>query len=441
MRRLHVSEWGLSKEITRLVLPSLNGTPPALPLHLRELEWRLNETNFSYLSHFLSPYLTTIVVTTDPIIYPIEMVDSWDELPDEVVPTMRAAIKLFPSSPQIVCIKLGLGLETRFTEDVSAYVLGCGEPLRQFTTNVVLSTQAIVHLMKLPNLRGWTIEQGPPQVTDLINHGVTGGIISLLPSLWEIALMGEVALEWLSLFAAAKNHNPPWVVAGDSLPMVSCNHSPLPIDSSLISRFLPFTNLVELQIMTECMFSGPCVSHLTDEDVEQLVIALPKLEAVTLGEWPCDSDTCQTTIRSLLSFSTHCAKLRYLNIHFRTANLRADMLDLLGNRHSRDLYSKPKCVLKTLVTKSLPLKLSDYDPGLISIGMLMIFPSLTKFVSESSTWARLEVLVKDLGQVSQLAGLTEKFIGFLNDIRESAENGLPTAYSAVSSRFSLVSAG
>ena len=95
-----MSEWGLSKEITRLVLPSLNGTPPALPLHLRELEWRLNETNFSFLSRFLSPYLTTIVVTTDPIIYPIEMVDSWDELPDEVVPTMRAAIKLFPLLPK-----------------------------------------------------------------------------------------------------------------------------------------------------------------------------------------------------------------------------------------------------------------------------------------------------------------------------------------------------
>jgi len=435
MRRLDVREWGLSKDITRLVLPSSDGTPPVLPFHLQRLDWWLNETNFSFLPNFLSPYLTTIIITTDAPHYPLEEVEQWDKLPDEAMPMMRSVIKLFPPSPQIVCLKLGFGPETRLTEGVSTYILGCGESLRGFTTNVVLSTQAIVHLMKLPNLRRWTTEQGPPQVTDLIHHGVTGGVVSLFPSLWELDLKGGVALEWLSLFEAAKNRNPPWILAGDSLPFVSYDDPSLPIDSSLISKFLPFIDLVELRIGTDCTL-GLCASHFTDEDVEGLVIALPKLEAVTLGEEPCDSDTCPTTIRSLLSFSTHCLKLRYLNIHFRTANLRADMLDLLGNSYSQGQRSKPKCVLKTLVTGSMRLELSDYDPALISIGLLMIFPSLTEFVSDVPLWARLGVLVEVMGQDSELGVLTERFMGLLNDVRESTENGLPTAYSTVSFRFS-----
>ena len=80
-----------------------------------------------------------------------------------------------------------------------------------------------------------------------------------------------------------------------------------------------------------------------DEDVERLAIALPKLEAVSLGEWPCmPADTCPTTIRSLLSFSIHCLKLRYLNTHFRTANLRVDVMDMFVNAYSQGLHLRPE---------------------------------------------------------------------------------------------------
>ena len=143
IRRLEVREWGISEEITRLVLPSSDGTPPDLALYLQELIWRLNETNSSFLLNFLSPYLTTIVISTDELTDHNETVEPWDELPDEVVPMMRTAIEMFPYSARIVCLRLGIGPETRLTEDVSAYVLGCREALREFATNVVLSTQAI----------------------------------------------------------------------------------------------------------------------------------------------------------------------------------------------------------------------------------------------------------------------------------------------------------
>ena len=379
-----------------------------------------------------------ITISTDASGYGVAQ--SWDKLPDEVVLVMCSVVKIFPSS-QIVCIKLGVGLETRLTEDISAYVLGCGEALRQFGTNVVLSTQAIVHLMKLPNLHAWTTERGPPQVTDLIHHGVPADVTSLFPSLEGLDLREEVALEWLSLFEAAKNRSPPWIMAGDSLSQVSYHHPTFPTDSSLISRFLPLTDLSDVQISTGCLF-GRCRSQFTDEDVERLAIALPKLEALTLGELSCNSDTCPTTIRSLLFLSIHCPKLRYLNIHFRVGNLRADILDMLADAYSQGLHSRPKCVLKTLATQGVSTALLVHDPMLISIGMLMIFPSLTEFVSLHHAWGQLEGLAKLLGPIPVLPALTEKLMRLLNEAKTQAvENPGVPASSAVCFRLFFMSVG
>ena len=400
-------------------------------LHLRELNWWLNETNHSFLPRFLSPHLTKIIITTNTLASPNESVDPWDELPDKVVLEMRSAIKAFPSSIQCLYIHLGGGPETRFTEEISAFILGCGESLREFSTNLVLSTQAVVHLMKLPNLRILVTKQGPPQVTDLIHHGVPDGVTSLFPSLNVLDLNGEAALEWLSLFEAANNRTPPWIMAGGSLPVLAFRQLTLPMDSSLVSRVLPLTGLTEVFFDMGCLFR-PCVSKFTDQDVERLAIALPKLEALTLGGWPCSEDTCPTTIRSLLFLSVHCTKLDHLNIHFRTANLRADMLDLLSYAYSHDLQSKPKCPLQALIVEDMFPKLDDYDPVFISIGMLMIFPSLVRFGTRSPAWAKLGVTVKAFGLVGeQMKELTENFMRILNEAEEQAENGTPTR-SAVS---------
>lgn len=173
-------EWGLSEETTRLVVPAPDGTPPVLSLHLRELNWWLNETNLAFFPKFLSPHLRKISITTNPILYPQETADRRDKnLPDNVVPKMRSAINAFPSPLQSIYIDLGGVPETRLTEEISAFILKCGESLREFSTNLVLSTPTIVHLMKLPSLRVWVTEQGPPQMADLIRNGLPDGVTPL----------------------------------------------------------------------------------------------------------------------------------------------------------------------------------------------------------------------------------------------------------------------
>ena len=441
MRRLDVRAWGLSEEITRLVLPPSNGTPPILPLHLQELDWWLNETNLSFLPKFLSPNLTEITIDTNTATRLAEKVKPWVELPDVVFPMMRSAIRALPSSLRTLHIVLGAGPQAHLTEEISAFILERGETLRGFNSNLMLSTQAIVHLMKLPHLSEWVTEQGPPQVAELIRHGVPDGAVSLFPSLEMLVLRGE-GLEWLSLFEAAKSRTPPWTIAGNSLSILDYHHPTLPIDSSLISRLLPFTSLINVEIEMKCLFR-PCASRFTDQDAERLAVALPNLETLSLCERPCDVDTCPTTIRSLLSFSIHCLKLRYLNIHFRTANIQADMLDVLGYAYSQGLHLRPKSGLKALATGWIYIELSDYDPAFISMGMLMIFPSLNKSVkrplsyTRSLAWDQLEVLMKTFRQNGMAANFTEKFMMHFNEARESGENGVPVR-SAVSPNPSLV---
>lgn len=434
MRTLDMREWGLSEEFTQLVLPPLDGTSPALPLHLRELKWWLNKTNFSFLPRFLKSDLVDIFITTHGFSGPGEKVEPWGDLPDEVMPILRSAITMFPTSIQRLCVQLGAEPQTHLTEEMSAFVLKCGGTLQMFSTNVVLSTEAIVHLMKLPSLSAWVTEQGPPQVTDLIHHGVPDGPFSLFPSLKAVDMRGGPVLRWLPLFGDVKDRTPPWTMAGQGLSTITYSNLYIPLDSSLITRFLPLKTLVDVQINVDCLFQ-PCASQFTDQDVERLAIALPNLKALTLGDWPCASDTCPTTIRSLLSLSIHCIQLKHLNIHFRMATLRADMLDMLGHGYSQGLHLKPKCALETLVVQELQLRLSDYDPAFIPIGMLMIFPSLAKFASVhlSPTWTRLESLVGILGEVRGLAVLTEQLMKRLSEARESVDSGVPVS-SAVSTR-------
>ena len=204
--------------------------------------------------------------------------------------------------------------------------------------------------------------------------------------------------------------------------MVSYEDLIHPIDSSLVSKFLPLTDLVDVRISAGCPLQS-CVSRFTDEDVERLAIALPKLEVLTLGERPCKANTCPTTILSLLSLSIHCTKLRYLNIHFSTRNIWVDMLDTFCDAYSHGLHLRPKSGLKTLVVQDTPLDIdySGHTPAFVSMGMVMIFPSLNKFVSETSAWDRLEFVVKNFGLDPELPVLTEKLVKLLYEMKVQAE--------------------
>ena len=50
-----------------------------------------------------------------------------------------------------------------------------------------------------------------------------------------------------------------------------------------------------LEVQVNCSSVGACIFQLTDDDMENLAIALPHLESLRLGK-PCIFDTCKTTV-------------------------------------------------------------------------------------------------------------------------------------------------
>ena len=104
---------------------------------------------------------------------------------------------------------MGPGREARFTNEISDLIPRHGESLLEFSTNIILLTQALVHLMKLPNLRDLVTEEKPPQVRDVFAHGILDGPISFFPSLKILELVGGGAFEWLSFLETAEKRTPP----------------------------------------------------------------------------------------------------------------------------------------------------------------------------------------------------------------------------------------
>lgn len=224
---------------TQLLGPVEPESVTVLSLRLQELRWSFGRNNMSFFCKFLSKNLTKITIS-------VHSMDLWDNEMEWV----RLAIKKLPTSLQ--SLRFRSSSPTYFTEEVSAYILQCGESLKKLDTDVVLSTQAIVHLMKLPNLHSWTTKQGSPQVADLIKHGVPDGPTSLFPSLKLLELRYDLALEWLPLFNSLKSQTPLWIVAGGSLPMLIYDDYAGFVTSALLSRFLPLTNLTYLSLDMIC---------------------------------------------------------------------------------------------------------------------------------------------------------------------------------------------
>ena len=444
IRRLVVSVWGFPKDITKLLVPTPSDVQPFLHFTLRELDWWLNKFNFSFLTTFLSPHLTKIDIRADPFGRLSGSVDrSTGKASTEVVSVVRSAIKMFPSSLQFLRIFLGIGQGAGLTEgiglteEISTFILGCGESLREFHSNLALSPEAVAHLVNLPNLRDWTTEQKPPRITALIHDGIPGGFTSLLPSLESLQLKGEEALEWLSIFDTTKNRYPPRTVVGRNLSRLLYIDSTLIADSNMLSKLFPLTNLVGITLGLRCMSPevAGCASRFSDQDVEHLALALPNLEALRLGEAPCSAKTCPTTILSLFLLSIHCLNLKLLSIHFRTTDVSMDVMAMVDYAHSNDLHRRPRCALDVLVAGNQIVPPEDHEFALISMGISAVFPSLTR-IEGSHDWGQLEHVVTMCGEVQESADL----MGFLNELRLSELSGehLSSSSSLVSSPFPRV---
>ena len=119
--------------------------------------------------------------------------------------------------------------------------------------------------------------------------------------------------------------------------------------------------------MVDChreVHNGPCVFKLNNDNVSELVMALPRLDFLLLG-YPCNKNTCATTVACLLPISVHCAGLQSPEIHFNTTNIVDDLENISEDPRFQELRFLQKCALSCLEVHEIPLTIdeSEFETG------------------------------------------------------------------------------
>lgn len=232
-------------------------------------------------------------------------------------------------------------------------------------------------LFFLPCLRSLETDQWPPSA-------FPPRMPVFFPSLRQISLRGFAASRWIQFLAEDRIQK----VSTDTgfqprrvaphLVQLRCDYVS-DLDATFISHLRVFRNLSILLLGTNCSRVTRCTFHLTDDDVTQLAIELPGLRELSLG-FPCEFNTCRTTVISLLALSTYCRGLRQLCIHFSTRNLAHDMRQSLRHPLRHNQYPPSRCPLEVLDVVVAPLTGAALGEEMFPIiaGLVDIFPRLQR---------------------------------------------------------------
>ena len=286
-------------------------------------------------------------------------------------------ISLFPPSLEYLVVMGGRTELEPLSNGLSSFVLGCGSSLVQFKIPVPLSNEAILRLIKLPNLKIWATSQGPHK-----------GVKSVPPSLKWFQIGSSEALGWIDILAprhkvgkGQNNSAParPHTTAGDNLESLEIGPG-ITVNSELLYYLLPFRKLTHLEVTGTCV-EGICNFGWTDDNIRDLAAALPCLQSLHLG-FPCSSNTCKNTVASLVSISVNCSNLEDLRIHFNTKDIVSHMNRLI---QEGTLDKRPKCnvVIKGLSVipprlKGTTDRINKKGKDCVAKGFRLIFPKLAE---------------------------------------------------------------
>ena len=335
---------------------------------LEGLYWNIPSagTALPFFRLFLSPHLKRVSFYTDSYSPGITPDIPWGQLA-----ALVQIISFLPTFLEHLSIMCGAGKGGPLKDVISSFVCRCGSSLRSFETCVPLSEAGIRHLMQLPDLHTWYTVQEPPRTIPA----------SIFPFLEQLHLGDHAAIPWLHLLASrgkgilrdgsasATSHSN----TRETLKSLDCPRGTI-VNSIFLSSVVNFSNLVRLRVHNFCRDGDGCSFRMTDDNVNNLTSALPRLEALELGN-PCGLNSCENTVASLLSISVHCRDLTVLSIHFNTLTIVEDTQRLLDEGSGRD---KARCKLEDLWVGSMPLEIRSEDIETVATGLKTIFPSLTR---------------------------------------------------------------
>ena len=335
---------------------------------LEGLIWDITRSNLPHLGLFSSPNLKSISISM-----------AWgdSEVPQSSLQVIASTISSLPTSAlQLLSVKIHDHRISRtyFKDSLSSVVLRCGPSLTEFSSWTPLSDPATNHLIHLPYLCTWYTLYPPPDYS-------ASSPPLFFPPLIKLTIGYGASRGWLSLFkrlgarVSSAQSATPLARVRESLRTLDIAAFPDPIiDSSFTSVIQTFRNLAYLIVAVVCC-NGQCVFNLNNDDVAELAMALPRLEFLLLG-YPCDKNTCATTVACLLPLSVRCARLQSLWIHFNTMNIVDDIKTISEDPRFQRLRSLRKCALSCLNVHKLPLTLDGSELETLARGMTDIFPNL-----------------------------------------------------------------
>lgn len=285
-----------------------------------------------------------------------------------------------------------------FADEISSMIRRCGDSLRRLHVSIPLGEATVHHLLRLQNLVSWkNVHDGPP---------ISLPPPPIFPSLQALSLRGNDAYGWISWLSRYKRDvlNGSVEYSGSQAPLTCLVFlGPCHVGAAFISPLFLFPNLTVLDAKSACGKGLPCSFSLTNQDVTQLSIALPRLEVLELGR-PCAANTTLTTISCLQTLSTHCKSLQDLSIHFNTTNLVGDVRSLSADPDFYNFRSLPtKCPLRffNIWVLPFPRELPDEEITSIAKAFINIFPSLLRIVSYAHfEWNSLSLRISQLQETS-----------------------------------------
>jgi len=118
-----------------------------------------------------------------------------------------------------------------------------------------------------------------------------------------------------------------------------------PAHLSFLPHLQPFRSLKELAYVTRCPWSDLCVFPLRDSAIEWLASTLPHLVSLQLGHI-CRRNPPNTTIKSLISLSTHCLSLETLYLPCDLTNI-SEAAKMESGEIDPRLGTRNSCTLRT----------------------------------------------------------------------------------------------
>ena len=316
---------------------------------LRRLTWT-SSYGWEPMQRFLSPHLESVVF----------LGDYWSGPDPALIPT----ISLLPTTHlQELTLKIPTP-HTPIHSVLSEVIQRLGPRFKSLATWSSLSEAGWTHLASLPQLEWLRVSDVPrTEILKLVPHQHAFSALqcieirvdsvhqrlSLLFSLLKSSLLQEVTFTMGCRIQGADVPSQiitPMLEAElqrsiNSLTFYGSESS----DLVFLSHIGRFSSLKTLKCITTCL-QTQCVFPLTDSDIEQLASELPQLMTVCLGH-ECVHIRLNTTIKSLISFSTRCPSLQTLSFPCDLTNISEDIKTDSGVPDPRLEISSP-CKLQFL---------------------------------------------------------------------------------------------